>query len=86
MTTAARVLLIDPLTATGETKRYFDAVAKSSLRVGNGKRAWAHLPYIAKFHHLSSMVLHREGAGSVLSCRIKEMAVLKTSHLNGCSY
>lgn len=86
MTVTARVLLIDPQTATGEAKRYFDAAAKSSLRVGNGKRAWAHLPYIAKFQYLTSAVLHREGGGSTLTCRIKEMAVLKTSHVNGCSY
>ena len=86
MTFTARVFLIDPRTATGEIKRYFAAVAKASGRVPNSKRAWAHLPYIAMFQHLTGMVLHHEGAGSVLSCGIKQMAVLKTSHVNGCAY
>ncbi len=31
-------------------------------------------------------VVQRQGAGSVLSAKIKEMAVIKTSHLNGCKY
>jgi len=86
MVLTARVSLIDPQTATGETKRYFDTVAKTIRRVPNSKRAWAHLPYIAKFQHLTGSVLHHEGAGAVLSCRIKQMAVLKTSHVNSCAY
>ncbi len=31
-------------------------------------------------------VLQREGAGSVLSTRIKEMVIIKTSQINGCAY
>ena len=31
-------------------------------------------------------VMQREGAGSVLSTKIKEMVVIKTSHVNGCDY
>ena len=29
-------------------------------------------------------VVQRQGAGSVLGTRLKEMVVIKTSHLNGC--
>ena len=29
-------------------------------------------------------VVQRQGAGSVLGARLKEMVVIKTSHLNGC--
>jgi len=31
-------------------------------------------------------VLQRQGAGSVLTTKIKEMVVVKTSHVNGCAY
>ena len=33
-----------------------------------------------------SAVLQREGAGGLLSSRIKEIAIIKTSHVNGCDY
>ena len=86
MTTTARVPLIDPQTATGETKRIFDVTAKTAGRVPNTARVWANIPYIARVQRLRGWALNREGAGGVLSSRIKEMAVLKTSHVNGCAY
>ena len=81
-----RVPLIDPQTATGETKRIFDITAKAAGRLPNTARVWANVPYIAKVQRLRGWALHREGAGGVLTARIKELAVLKTSHLNGCAY
>ena len=36
------------------------------------------MPFIA--------TLQREGGGSLLKTKIKEMVVIKTSHLNGCAY
>lgn len=86
MAHTARVTLIDPATASGETQRLFASSTQSRGRVPNSARVWANIPYVAKFHYLSGLALQREGAGGVLTCRIKEMAVLKTSNVNSCAY
>lgn len=83
----ARVPIPDPELAQGEVKRFFDASAQMRGRVPNSSRVWGgYIPYIAKFHLAASVPMHREGAGGVLSAKIKEMAVLKTSHVNSCAY
>ncbi len=81
-----RAPIIDPATATGEVQRFFEASAQMRGRIPNSTRVWAHIPYLAKFQLPAGTVLQREGAGGVLSCRIKEMAILKTSHVNTCNY
>ena len=82
----SRVPIIDPLAATGEAARFFEASTQFRGRVPNSARVWGHIPHIAKFQLLGGVGLQREGGGGLLSCRIKEMAVLKTSHVNGCAY
>jgi alkylhydroperoxidase family enzyme len=82
----SRVPITDPLTATGETARFFEASKQFRGRVPNSARVWGHIPHIAKFQLLAGVGLQRESGGGMLSCRIKEMAVLKTSHVNGCAY
>jgi hypothetical protein len=86
MTYEVRAPILQIETATGETARFFEASAQMRGRVPNSTRVWGHIPYIAKFQLPAGAVLQREGAGGVLSCRIKEMAILKTSHVNTCSY
>ena len=81
----SRVPITDPLTATGETARFFEASKQFRGRVPNSARVWGHIPHVTKFQLLAGIGLQREGGG-MLSCRIKEMAVLKTSHVNGCAY
>jgi len=81
-----RAPIIDPATASGEAQRFFEATAQMRGRIPNSSRVWGHIPYLAKFQLPAGAVLQREGAGGVLSCRIKEMAVLKTSHVNTCNY
>jgi hypothetical protein len=81
-----RVPLLDVKDATGAVGRFFEATAQFRGRVPNSARTWAHVPDIAKLFLLAGTPLQREGAGGVLSCRIKEMAVLKTSHANSCNY
>lgn len=82
----SRVAIIDPSSATGEVARFFAATAEFRGRVPNSSLVWGHIPYIAKFQLLGGAGLQREGGGGVLSCRLKEMAVLKTSHVNRCAY
>ena len=86
MAYTVRAPIIDPQTASGEVARFFEASGALRGRVPNSSRVWGHVPHVAKFHLLASVSLQREGAGGVLSCRIKEMAVLKTSHVNTCAY
>lgn len=86
VTFEARAPIIDLNSATGEVARFFEASAQLRGRVPNSSLVWGHIPYIAKFQLPAGVALQREGAGGVLSCRIKEMAVLKTSHVNSCAY
>ena len=86
MSGKARVEIIDPQSASGEIARFFEVCTQAYGRVPNSIRVWAHMPFVANFQLLSGAPVQREGAGAVLSTRIKEMAVLRTSHLNGCAY
>ncbi|MGH8612496.1 MAG: hypothetical protein ACREYF_10785 [Gammaproteobacteria bacterium] len=81
-----RLPVIEPQSATGEVARFFEATARFRGRVPNSSLVWGHIPHIAKFQLLAGVALQREGGGGLLTCRIKQMAVLKTSHVNGCAY
>lgn len=81
-----RVSLIEPEAADGHTARLYDAVAHMLGRVPHSYRVLAHTPHVARVLLPFNAVLQREGAGSLLSTKIKEMAVIKTSKLNGCAY
>ena len=81
-----RAPIIETSTAKGEIAHFFDGSTQLRGLTTHSARVWAHVPYIAKFQLLSGVALQREGAGGVLSCRIKEMAVLETSHVNACAY
>jgi len=81
-----RVSMIDPEDASGEAKILFEAVTSMLGRVPHSYRAMANSPHVAKMLVPFNAVLQRQGAGSVLTTKIKEMVVIKTSHLNGCAY
>ncbi|MED5579785.1 MAG: hypothetical protein VX794_07090 [Nitrospinota bacterium] len=81
-----RVTPKDPDKAEGITAKFFDASKKLRGRIPNSVRAWAHIPHIAKFFLPFSITLQREAGGGVLSSKIKEMVVIKTSHVNNCNY
>ena len=84
--THERISLIEPEDATGDTKILYDAVDAMLGRVPASYRAMAHSPLVAKMLVPFNAVLQRQGAGSVLETKLKEMVVIKTSHLNGCDY
>lgn len=86
MSYEVRAPILDIEAATGETASFFEASAQLRGRVPNSSRVMGHVPSLAKFQLPTGAALQREGAGGVLSCRIKEMAVLKTSHVNTCAY
>ena len=80
---------IPPLTlegSEGETRNVLAGVTKLLGRVANSYGVMAHQPYVAKTILPLTVALMREGLGTTLSSKIKEMAVVKTSLLNGCDY
>lgn len=81
-----RANIVEVDSATGDVARFLEGSARMRGLVTNSARVWANIPHIAKLQLLSGVTLQREGGGGVLSCRIKEMAVLKTSHINTCAY
>ena len=87
MTDTARVPILDPETPRNEMmRRLFAAYTAFRGRVANSSRVWANQPYLARFNLLAYVLPQREGAGQRLTCKIKEMAILKTSHVNTCRY
>jgi len=81
-----RIEMIDPQDATGDVAVLYDAVTEMLGRVPHSYRVMAQSPHVAKMLVPFNAVLQRQGAGSVLTTKIKEMVVIKTSHLNGCAY
>lgn len=81
-----RVSMIDPATATGDAAILFEAVTAMLGRVPNSYRILGNSPLVAKMLIPFNAVVQRQGAGSVLTTKLKEMVVIKTSHLNGCKY
>ncbi|MGI9594600.1 MAG: hypothetical protein ACR2QK_00485 [Acidimicrobiales bacterium] len=86
MSDQARVPMIEPEEAAGDVKVLYDAVEAMLGRVPHSYRIMANSPHVAKMLVPFNAVLQRQGAGSVLGTKIKEMVVIKTSHLNGCAY
>ena len=82
----SRIGMIDGEAVTGEVKTLFDAVIGMLGRVPNSYRVLARVPLVSKLLLPFNGVIQREGAGSLLTCRIKEMVIIKTSHLNACNY
>ncbi len=72
--------------ATGEAERLFQAAEALLGRAPNFYRYLANAPLVAKMLLPFNAVLQRQGGGSVLPARIKEMVVIKTSAVNGCAY
>ena len=81
-----RIELIEPEDASGDVAVLYDAVTDMLGRVPHSYRVMAQSPHVAKMLVPFNAVLQRQGAGSVLTTKIKEMVVIKTSHLNGCAY
>ncbi len=82
----SRVRLLGPENSSGETAQTFEMLGGIQRRVSNSTRATAHSPYLARVFMPLVQTLMREGLGTVLSSKIKEMAVIKTSTLNSCEF
>ncbi len=82
----SRTSLVDLETLPERPRALAEAVTAMLGRVPNSYRVLLHSPLVAAMLLPLNAVLQREGAGSVLSTRIKEMVVIKTSQINGCAY
>ena len=82
----SRIPLIEPEAVDGELAEFYDAVTALLGRVPHCYRTLAHAPLLAMLFLPINAANQREWPGARLSGRIKEMVVIKTSHVNGCDY
>ena len=82
----SRIKMIDMNKVEGEAGVLFDAVTEMLGRVPNSYRVLARVPLVSKLMLPFNAVIQREGAGSLLTSRIKEMVIIKTSKINRCEY
>ena len=82
----ARIPLIEPEAVDGDLAEFYGAVTDMVGRVPHSIRTLAHAPLLAMLLLPFNAATQREWPGVRLSGRIKEMAVIKTSHVNGCEY
>lgn len=81
-----RVKMLETDHADGDIATLFAAAKEMLGRVPNSYRVLAHTPLVARLLLPFNATLQREGAGSILTTKLKEMVVIKTSQLNGCNY
>ena len=72
--------------ATGVVKDVFDASNKLLGRTANLQRILAHSPYLARWFLPLVAAVRQPTAGAVSPARLRNLAVLKTSTINGCRY
>lgn len=69
-----------------EQRRIFEASNRLLGRTANLLRILAHSPYIARWFLPLVAAVRQPDAGAVSDARLRNLAVLKTSTLNGCRY
>lgn len=80
---------IEPVARAGaapEVRQMWDDIEETLGRVPNFIATVAHSPAVVRWLVPFVATLHREGTGSVLDARTKNLVILKTSLVNGCDY
>jgi alkylhydroperoxidase family enzyme len=72
--------------ATGPAKEVFAASNELLGRTANLLRVLAHSPYVARWFLPLVAAVRQPDAGAVSAARLRNLAVLKTSTINGCRY
>ena len=72
--------------ATGAVKELFDASNRMLGRTANLQRILAHSPLVARWFLPLVAAVRQPSAGAVSDVRLRNLAVLKTSTVNGCRY
>ena len=82
----ARIPLIEPEAVDGELEEFYGAVTALLGRVPHFYRTMSHAPLLAMLFLPINAANQREWPGARLSGKLKELVVIKTSHVNGCDY
>ena len=72
--------------ATGMAREIFDASNQLLRRTANLMRILAHSPHLAKWYLGFVAAVRQPDAGAVSEVRLRNLAILKTSVVNGCRY
>ncbi len=72
--------------ATGLAKEIFASSNQLLGRTANLLRILAHSPYLARWFLPFVAAVRQPNAGAVSDVRLRNLAVLKTSTINGCRY
>ena len=72
--------------AAGVAKDVFEASNRLLGRTANLLRILAHSPYLARWFLPLVAAVRQPRAGAVSDARLRNLAVLKTSTINGCKY
>jgi len=83
---AQRIRGITDEEAAGPVKDLFDASDRMLGRIANLQRILAHSPKLARWFLPLVAAVRQPDAGAVSDVRLRNLAVLKTSTLNGCRY
>jgi hypothetical protein len=72
--------------ATGIAKEVFETSNQLLGRTANLQRILAHSPYLARWFLPLVAAVRQPKAGAVSDVRLRNLAILKTSTINGCRY
>ena len=72
--------------ATGPAKDLFEASNLMLGRIANLQRILVHSPNVARWFLPLVAAVRQPKAGAVSDVRLRNLAVLKTSTINGCKY
>ena len=72
--------------ATGAVREMFEGSNRLLGRTANLSRILAHSPHVARFFLPLVAAVRQPHAGAVSDVRLRNLAVLKTSTINGCRY
>jgi hypothetical protein len=72
--------------ATGTARQLFESSNVMLGRTANLQRILAHSPLVARWFLPLIAAVRQPGAGAVSDVRLRNLAVLKTSTVNGCKY
>ncbi|MGH8621153.1 MAG: hypothetical protein ACREUB_00335 [Burkholderiales bacterium] len=81
-----RLLGISDEEATGVAKEIFESSTQLLGRTANLLRILAHSPYVARWILPFIAAVRQPNAGAMSDVRLRNLAVLKTSIINGCKY
>ncbi len=81
-----RIRGISDIEAGGPAKELFEASNRVLGRTANLLRILAHSPGVARWFLPFVAAVRQPTAGAVSDVRLRNLAVLKTSTINGCRY